>query len=75
MRTTYSIQGERWDQLCYRVYGMVTEDAVMQLRHANRAVTSGNAPFLLPAGALLNVPEIAIEMLTVDVVEVAPWQR
>lgn len=73
MRTTHSIQGERWDQLCVRVYGAVTEEAVLALRHANTALVDASGPFLLPAGGLVNIPEITVSNTEVE--EVAPWQR
>lgn len=73
MRTTHSIQGERWDQLCLRVYGAVTEEAVLELRHANMALVNRSEPFLLPAGELVNIPEITVSHVEVE--EVAPWQR
>ncbi|MCY1697159.1 tail protein X [Lelliottia sp. SL45] len=73
MRNTHSLQGERWDQLCYRIYGAVSEEAVISLRHANPAVVKAQTGFVLPAGYPVTVPELTVENVVTE--EVAPWQR
>lgn len=79
MRVVHSIQGERWDQLSMRVYGICTEEAVLNLRHANPDLTRDarfTRPFLLPQGHPVNVPELPFSALQQDeIVEPAPWQR
>lgn len=79
MRTTHSLQGERWDQLAMRVYGICTEDAVLALRHANPDLTRNAAftrPFLLPQGHPVNIPDLPLSALqSEEIVEPAPWQR
>ncbi|MFV0262030.1 MAG: tail protein X [Kluyvera sp.] len=73
MRTLYSLQGERWDQLSYRAFGVSSEEGVMALRDANPHLLGTDLPFTLPAGALVTVPDITLSQT--DTVEVAPWQR
>ena len=73
MRQIVSIQGERWDQLCNRAYGVSTQAGVTALREANPDARSSTDPFILPAGLSLSVPDISVS--GASVVEVAPWQR
>lgn len=73
MKTLYSLQGERWDQLSYRAFGVSSQAGVMALRDANPHLLNTDTPFTLPAGARVTVPDITIDQT--DVVEVAPWQR
>lgn len=76
MRTVHSIEGERWDQLAVRVYGVSNEQAVLTLRHANPSLVQHLRQFTLPAGAPVTIPDITLETLQeVQPVEVAPWQR
>lgn len=73
MRKTHSLQGERWDQLCYRAFGVSSEAGVTALRDANPDAVAQSDPFVLPAGLLIMIPDITLTV--VEVVEVAPWQR
>lgn len=70
--TLTSIQGERWDELCVRAYGSVTQQAMNTLRAAN-AEAARHSGFTLPAGLVITVPTISVQATTT--VEIAPWQR
>ncbi|AUZ76239.1 MULTISPECIES: tail protein X [Aeromonas] len=74
MNTLTSLQGERWDALCVRAYGSLTQPALNGLRAANPDAARRSAGFVLPAGLILNVPPIS-EQEAITPVELAPWQR
>lgn len=71
--TLISIQGERWDTLCVRAYGSVTQQAINALRRANQDAARRTEGFVLPAGLAITVPSMAAQAITP--VELAPWQR
>ncbi|TNI52951.1 tail protein X [Aeromonas dhakensis] len=71
--TLVSIQGERWDTLCVRAYGFVTQQAINALRSANQDAARRTEGFVLPAGLVITVPSTAAQAITP--VELAPWQR
>lgn len=68
-----SLQGERWDTLCIRAYGAVSQALLMQLRQANPHAARLSDGFVLPAGLAIDVPEL--KGVSTRVVEIAPWQR
>lgn len=71
--TLVSIQGERWDTLCVRAYGFVTQQAINALRSANQDAARRTEGFVLPAGLVITAPSTAAQAITP--VELAPWQR
>lgn len=67
-------QGERWDEICHRIYQRATQSDVMQLREANRQLVIDGAAFVFSGGEVLNVPFIDVVKTDADM-GVAPWQR
>lgn len=65
--TVTTLQGETWDMLAYRLWGV--ETLFHHLVEANRA---HQRTLIFPAGVVLIVPVIA---LITTPVEVPPWQR
>lgn len=74
MKTLFAIDGERWDTLCLRAYGVATPEMVKQLRTHNRELVRLHS-FVLPGGAQVLVPEQNIKAQAHTVIELAPWQR
>lgn len=73
MSALISIQGERWDTLCQRAYGTVTQSSLDALRAANVEACHLTVGFVLPPGLVITVPPLARGAITP--VELAPWQR
>lgn len=69
-----SQEGERWDSLCQRAYGSVSQSALNALRAANVEAARASLGFVLPAGMVITVPALSTTASS-SVVEVAPWQR
>lgn len=68
-----SLQGERWDELCVRAYGNVTQQTMNALRAANAEAARQSVGFTLPAGLTIIAPDMPLRATTG--VEIAPWQR
>jgi len=73
-QTVQARQYERWDELCYRVYGRAEESDVMVLRATNREVVRQGAAFVFAGGEPIRVPFLTLTSSVQDQ-GVAPWQR
>ncbi|MNF28222.1 Phage Tail Protein X [compost metagenome] len=73
MSALVSVQGERWDALCQRAYGSVTQQSLDTLRAANVGACRLTVGFVLPPGLVITVPPL--ERGAITPVEIAPWQR
>lgn len=71
-KTIHANRGERWDQLCFRIYGSLTEKMMMDLREANRALSNSMVSFTFEGGELVNVPELDTDTET-ETTERPPW--
>lgn len=74
MTTLYANRHERWDQLCYRAYGSVSQSQVNALREANRDIATKMQGFTFAGGERIDVP--AIDTKTVEETEERPpWAK
>ena len=71
-RTIYAMRGERWDQVCFRAYGSADENAMMELRAANRELANNMVSFTFAGGELLTVPSINAAAIN-ETTERPPW--
>ncbi|RYU41888.1 hypothetical protein ERW49_18540 [Aliivibrio finisterrensis] len=73
MTELIALQGETWEQLCYRAYQKSTEMLVMSLRNANRDTARAMNAFQFLGGERIIIPTITSTEAVI--IEVAPWER
>jgi len=67
-----TIQGDRWDQISYKFYGH--PDYYKEIIRANSDLSDEvKRAFILPAGIVLNIPDLDIEPTYPE--ELPPWKR
>lgn len=75
MKTLNAFRFERWDQLCYRAYSNVSQTLLLELRGANRHLSSSMSDFKFQGGELVTIPDIEVEAALESIVEEPPWAR
>ncbi|MGR6858900.1 tail protein X [Aliivibrio salmonicida] len=73
MTALIALQGETWEQLCYRAYQQSTEVLVMSVRNANRDTARAMSAFQFSGGERITIPTITSTEIIIT--EVAPWER
>ncbi|UJZ95038.1 tail protein X [Photobacterium damselae subsp. damselae] len=70
----YAIDGERWDQICFRAYKQSTSSLTKLIRDSNIEVVRKYS-FTLPAGTAVFIPNKPEQSSSVVQIGLAPWQR